>query len=74
MLMLNNISILNLNTIIQYTFKPRVEAGHNNTILNWIRIKVTNKLFVKLMLMMLMSILKTARNLLQKILPQPILP
>jgi len=32
---------------------------------------VINKLIVKLMLTMLMSILKTAKNLLQKILPQP---
>jgi len=44
-------------------------AGHNK-VLNWIRIKVTNKLIVKLMLIMLMSILKTTKNLLRKILPQ----
>jgi len=41
------------------------------TVLNWIGIKVTNKLIVKLMLIMLMSILKTAKNLLRKILFQP---
>jgi len=63
MLVLNNISILNLNAIIQYTFKLRVKhRRHNNAVLNWIRIKVTNKLIVKLMLMMLISILKTAKN------------
>jgi len=36
MLVLNNISILNLNTIIH-------TADHNNAVLNWIRIKVINK-------------------------------
>jgi len=42
-------------------------AGYDNAVLNWIRIKVTNKLIVKLMLMMLMRILKIAKNLLRKI-------
>jgi len=42
-------------------------ADHNNAVLNWIRIKVTNKLIVKLMLMMFMSILKIVKNLLRKI-------
>jgi len=56
--MLNNISILNLNTIFQYTFK-----------ICGIELK-SNKLIIKLILM-LISILKTARNLLRQILPQP---
>jgi len=68
MLVLNNISILNinLNTIFQYTFKLRIQPVKTGFKLNWNKIKITNKLIVKLILINANEHLKNCKKLIAK--------